>query len=226
MYDIIELNSKLVAELRKIAKELNIPKTEKLLKKDLVYKILDYQALNPTAETLKKESQVKTVRHPRNRRPDSKESATKKESTTIDKNKEQKEEKRPEKRERQPERRERQPDKRERQRKPLLASSTSSERQKSDLTVMDDESISVNPQAKSKDEKTPEIVTHDKVKRPVEDRQEKERRFERRDPKFQQKRESNHDQQRQRKEYPFEFEGMVSAEGVLEIMPDGYGFLR
>ena len=52
MYDIIELNSKLVAELRQIAKDLNIPKTEKLLKKDLVYKILDYQALNPTAEML------------------------------------------------------------------------------------------------------------------------------------------------------------------------------
>jgi len=29
-----------------------------------------------------------------------------------------------------------------------------------------------------------------------------------------------------RKEIPFEFEGMVTAEGVLEIMPDGYGFLR
>ena len=27
-------------------------------------------------------------------------------------------------------------------------------------------------------------------------------------------------------EYTFEFEGIVSSEGVLEIMPDGYGFLR
>jgi transcription termination factor Rho len=27
-------------------------------------------------------------------------------------------------------------------------------------------------------------------------------------------------------EYAFEFEGIVSSEGVLEIMPDGYGFLR
>ncbi|PLW97174.1 MAG: transcription termination factor Rho, partial [Marinilabiliales bacterium] len=31
---------------------------------------------------------------------------------------------------------------------------------------------------------------------------------------------------RQRNEFAFEFEGMVTAEGVLEIMPDGYGFLR
>ena len=27
-------------------------------------------------------------------------------------------------------------------------------------------------------------------------------------------------------EYPFEYEGFVTSEGVLEIMPDGYGFLR
>lgn len=47
MYDIIELNNKLVGELREIAKELEIPKVEKLLKQDLIYRILDQQALNP-----------------------------------------------------------------------------------------------------------------------------------------------------------------------------------
>ncbi len=47
MYDIVELNSKLVGELREIAKELNIPKVEKLLKQDLIYQILDQQALIP-----------------------------------------------------------------------------------------------------------------------------------------------------------------------------------
>ena len=50
MYDIVELNGKLVTELRQIAKDFNIPKTDKLLKKDLVYMILDHQALNPTKE--------------------------------------------------------------------------------------------------------------------------------------------------------------------------------
>ncbi|MDR0969348.1 MAG: transcription termination factor Rho [Lentimicrobiaceae bacterium] len=38
---------------------------------------------------------------------------------------------------------------------------------------------------------------------------------------------NNQQQQRQkREEYPFEFEGVVQAEGVLEIISDGYGFLR
>lgn len=55
MYDIVELNGKLVAELRQIAKEFDIPKPEKLLKKDLIYKILDHQALNPTKEVLEAE---------------------------------------------------------------------------------------------------------------------------------------------------------------------------
>jgi len=51
MYDIIELNSKLVGELREIAKQLNIQKTETLKKQDLVYKILDQQALNTAGTT-------------------------------------------------------------------------------------------------------------------------------------------------------------------------------
>jgi transcription termination factor Rho len=31
---------------------------------------------------------------------------------------------------------------------------------------------------------------------------------------------------KKRDEFPFEYEGFINAEGVLEIMPDGYGFLR
>ena len=49
MYDIVELNNKLVSELKDIAKELNIPKYEALKKQELIYKILDHQALNPSA---------------------------------------------------------------------------------------------------------------------------------------------------------------------------------
>ena len=41
MYDIVALKSKLVGELREIAKDLNIPKHEAMKKEDLVYKILD-----------------------------------------------------------------------------------------------------------------------------------------------------------------------------------------
>jgi transcription termination factor Rho len=49
MYDIIELNTKKVDELKAIAKELAIPSFNKLKKEDLVYKILDAQAEQPEA---------------------------------------------------------------------------------------------------------------------------------------------------------------------------------
>ena len=49
MYDIIDLNSRKVAELRDIAKKLNIARVDKLKKQELVYAILDEQAVNPAA---------------------------------------------------------------------------------------------------------------------------------------------------------------------------------
>ena len=45
MYDILELNKKLLPELRDIAKGLQIKRVEALKKQDLIYKILDQQAI-------------------------------------------------------------------------------------------------------------------------------------------------------------------------------------
>jgi transcription termination factor Rho len=50
MYDILELSKKLLPELRELARELKIKKAETLKKQDLIYKILDYQAIE-TLET-------------------------------------------------------------------------------------------------------------------------------------------------------------------------------
>ena len=51
MFDILELNDKLVGELKEIARQLNIPNYDELRKQELVYKILDHQALHPEATT-------------------------------------------------------------------------------------------------------------------------------------------------------------------------------
>ncbi|MCK4569224.1 MAG: Rho termination factor N-terminal domain-containing protein, partial [Bacteroidales bacterium] len=86
MYDIIELSGKLVSELKDIAKELNIPKYEKLLKQDLIYKILDQQALNPSQDILKKEkAETNTKRHGRNRNVKPKEAREEKSHIKTDK---------------------------------------------------------------------------------------------------------------------------------------------
>lgn len=59
MYDILELNDKLVPELREIAKNLGIENADSLKKQDLIYKILDYQAINPEVVKTKKKDKHK-----------------------------------------------------------------------------------------------------------------------------------------------------------------------
>ena len=49
MYDILELNDKLLSDLRQIAKDLNIKRVESYKKQELIYKILDQQALTAVA---------------------------------------------------------------------------------------------------------------------------------------------------------------------------------
>lgn len=46
MYDILQLNDKLVTELKEIAQNIGIKGYNKMLKQDLIYKILDEQALS------------------------------------------------------------------------------------------------------------------------------------------------------------------------------------
>lgn len=48
MYNIEELNLKLISELREIAEKLEVKNFKKLSKEELVYKILDQQAINPS----------------------------------------------------------------------------------------------------------------------------------------------------------------------------------
>ena len=69
MYDILELNNMVVTELKEIAKQLNIKKAETLRKQDLIYAILDCQAIAASKEdVLKKQSQPPMQKRPRHRR--------------------------------------------------------------------------------------------------------------------------------------------------------------
>ncbi len=62
MYDILELNEKLLSELRQIAKDLNVKRIESYKKKELIYKILDQQAMVTTEETAPVEPKEKKPR--------------------------------------------------------------------------------------------------------------------------------------------------------------------
>ena len=71
MYDKSELEGKLLNELRDIAKQFNIRKSETMKKQDLVYIILDHQAANPTPDILEAEKKARVFpqKGPRQRIP-------------------------------------------------------------------------------------------------------------------------------------------------------------
>ncbi len=61
MYDIISLNGMKVAELREVAAKLDIKKADKLKKQDLIYIILDEQAVKPIAKPPAQKKQIAKV---------------------------------------------------------------------------------------------------------------------------------------------------------------------
>lgn len=175
MYDILELNKKLVSELREIAKSLQIKKVESLKKQDLIYKILDQQAINATSDSKsdKKTSGRKrsNEQSPSNAKTDA--------SRTSRKSKEKSE---PIKKVQKPE-----------DKKEVLAK-----------------------EIKSKPEESKKVI---------EKKDNNYNENNRRGP----SRSSNNYQKRsqdKRNDRSFEFDGIITNSGVLEIMPDGYGFLR
>ncbi|MBU2651289.1 MAG: Rho termination factor N-terminal domain-containing protein, partial [Bacteroidetes bacterium] len=185
MYDIIELNGKLVSELREIAKELDIPKYEKLLKQDLIYKILDHQALNPSRDILEKEKkEAQKSKRPYQKKkikPEPKESPIPKPTPTIDPVEDVKVEESKPIEPKKPEHR--------KHRKPG----------------------NFKPEPAPVEEETPAIMPEEKIE-PQQEKPFREHKIK--------------TIEKKREEFSFEYEGFINAEGVLEIMPDGYGFLR
>ena len=60
-YDILQLNEMIVPELLDIAKKLDISNAKDLPKQDLIYKILDKQAILPLAKEKKEPAKKKVV---------------------------------------------------------------------------------------------------------------------------------------------------------------------
>lgn len=269
MYDIVELNGKLVAELRQIAEEFNIPKTDKLLKKELVYKILDHQALNPTEDILQKEEE--TVVKKRRGRPRKNAQSDKKHGETTAKqevrvanktdekavaasdSKKVSEDKPPVAAAEMPKniapeaKTESKPANEPREQKQVESADKSSsgshrrrERiERKPLPLVSTSRFSGENKVTSDENRPPQPIAQPTARVSTEDNDAR-RSFDKR-PRPEQENKSNKSYVKpensvrenvpqqakpQRPEFAFEFEGMVPAEGVLEIMPDGYGFLR
>ncbi len=272
MYDIITLNGKLVGELRQIAKELGIPRTEKLIKKDLIYKILDQQALIPVKEPGDKDKpRVKRTYRRKKQEDTEKAEATSKQekpdaSVTDDKPAEKAEDKKQEEPQQAapPKRRRGRPRKNQQttakqEAKPAEASQESATGAKKDETtqstdVKTGDTAEKNSQTEST-QKPNEETAAEKSARHKSHLEQYEARVQRRrritststetaEAKAEVKEEAAQQENKPRdaqkttpenepkkeepkKEEPrYNLEGIISSEGVLEIMPDGYGFLR
>ena len=226
MYDIIELNSKLVSELKEIAKELNITKVEGLKKQDLIYKILDYQALNPDDETAKKKETKKKPGRPKKEKTNAEsENSENSENTEAAENTQDKPEEESKDSKDSKDSKEKKSRRRRRVTKVTPESGKSEESQEPQKEEAAAESESDKTQeSKSKapevekSTSSPEKMTDDVEKRMSENTKEAK------EP--QQRERHAHKKEKEEEYFPFESEGIVSSEGVLEIMPDGYGFLR
>jgi transcription termination factor Rho len=203
MYDIIELNGKLLPELKEIARKFDVPKFEGLKKQELIYKILDYQALNPIEDEPAKERKApkKTIRGRRQR--------LSRETVNTEKAPAAKGEKIAVKAE----------DKTEDNgflNDPIFFDQDTDDSE-SEVTYTDtvEEEIPVISDYKDTEMQVTEKETEGETKKWIpREKPVKEITFR---PKY---------NDRHKDEYSFEFEGVVTSEGVLEIMPDGYGFLR
>ncbi len=228
MYDIIELNGKKVAELREIAKALDIKKVEKLKKQELVYIILDEQAVNPK-KTAKPEAETPkpaTERPARTPRP--KRNAPKKESTEAksvdDENaagKEDGEGKPQEPRQRN-----------QRERKPRQPQNRNTENNSAEKTEGapaegdDNKREQRKPNDRNQNDRQPR--NNDRNNNRNNDRNSKNDQGERqgRNNRNQNNNRNQHQNKGKADEHGYNFDGLIIAEGVLEMMPDGYGFLR
>jgi transcription termination factor Rho len=254
MYDILELNKKLLPELKEIAKQLNVKKADVLRKQDLIYKILDEQAIMAT-DTKKTEKRPDTPYIPehkrRGRRP------RRQENDRPDLLPENKNEGKPEVRSDIPPEESKPPQLSIQLNKPREGGNyfnrpndNSGKRRHEDFRKRRDFAKPDNREvARTREElldKTIEMIDEEKlVKGPdyeeiIPNEMEMEENInpeiaiekDQTVPVQQEQKPRWENQQRvpfekkQGQDKPTEFDGIITCQGVLEIMPDGYGFLR
>jgi transcription termination factor Rho len=192
MYDILQLNDMLVPELLDIAEQQSISNANKLEKQELIYKILDKQAIMNNTE--KKEGEI--IEKPKRKRISkvAAEEVSKEIPVIEEPHKEIKHKKAEEKKK---------PVKKSKEEEPEIYGEEKSD---DEIRLSDPKSIApglvelLNDDDEEEIQQPPANNGYPNLQKP-----------------FQQKKEAA---------FNIEFDGVILAEGVLEMMPDGYGFLR
>jgi transcription termination factor Rho len=225
MYDILQLNDMLVPELLDIAEELKIENAKKLDKQGLIYKILDKQAVNSSAQKGTAPDKGKRKRIIKATTSNSTEEAI------VENEPEPEEVKRPAPKKAAPVKREEKP-KRGRKKADDLQPQLINDEEENEA---DGNSTTPQPPVQKQlhtrqSQLQPQPQAQQQPQQPQQQQDQQE-------PQQQEQPAENPQpergtqinkffQQRREQTFNIEFDGIILAEGVLEMMPDGYGFLR
>jgi transcription termination factor Rho len=199
MYDILQLNDMLVPELLDIAEQLKIPNAKKMSKQDLVYKILDSQAI-AGAKGAKPSEDGKRKRIIKTTTSNSTEEAVVEEDT--DKKIIKKAPVHPKKEEKAP---------------------IKKVRKKVDEKEATEEADTGNAEAVSTDT-PPDLTAQNLLAQAILNESSNQQSAE--NPSGAGQNKFYPPRREQNQAFNVEFDGVILGEGVLEMMPDGYGFLR
>ncbi|MEZ4859261.1 MAG: transcription termination factor Rho [Flavobacteriaceae bacterium] len=210
MFEISELNEKKLPELQDLAKELGVPKFKTLKKSDLVYQILDYQAANPNVV----KAIVQENKPPQN--PTVEEKKVVPEVTPQEKKEVPTQEKQPTNQNRQRERRPQNNRPNDRNDAKNKGTQNPQQNQNNQNTQ--------HPKAETDKNKSQDLskTNFNNNNNPNGNTKNHPNRNDDKD--F--NKNGNKDTRNRYREPDFEFDGIIESEGVLDIMQDGYGFLR
>ena len=212
MFEISQLKAKKLPELQDIAKQLNVPKYRTQKKLDLVYQILDYQATNPDAV----KDKVTTEETPSE--PKQQNKPPQKRARVPQKPKENKEQKTLEFSNKKEDTTTKTQEGKPQEHKPL-------ERKHLDRKTNTDQPAKDKSNAKEPEQKKPNHRNDDK-RRPQKNDNRQQRSKDGNTHGNNSKNNGNKDNRNRYREPDFEFDAIIESEGVLDIMQDGYGFLR
>lgn len=215
MHTLEDLEIRLLSELKVIADELGMKNYSKLPKKELIYKILDFQAVMPD-EDLKKVKAAPPKKEETKKAPAPK-PRVKRENVKDGENEDSKQvnEKEAIKAELKP---------KDKDSKVRLKRKKVVDVEPTEVPVVTEEKPKREPINREELRKAPETENPQSASN---DRDNREREINRRPPRRNERERSNDSGHSNRKNNSIrEFDGVIESEGVLEIMQDGYGFLR
>ncbi|WP_417889912.1 transcription termination factor Rho [Xanthomarina gelatinilytica] len=204
MFEISQLKEMKLPELQEIAKKLNVSKYRSLKKLDLVYQILDHQAANPKA--------VKEVV-----KEDTKKEAPKAEAQKPQQQKKQRE-------------RIQRPNKEAKKSDNKPQQDTKTDAPKAETAKADNQKP--QHQSSSKPTHNKDSGNKDKAdqksssKSDNQNRSKKDNKNQNQNKNQNSNNNGNKDTRNRYREPDFEFDAIIESEGVLDVMQDGYGFLR